>query len=157
MDARHTLAEKNARVTQLESDANAKADHIQRARNDVINAQQAQQQAELRLNDARQALYDKANKQLSSYADQMGDIGAKLDQDFGISKGLPGIAENLFKFLANLAAAPIEGMLGAIGRRNPNEGSGLVGILAAQGAFGQQYTPARSPRHRRSRAAAPHR
>ena len=141
MDARHTLAEKNARVTQLESDANAKAEDIQRARNDVINAQQAQQQAELRLNDARQALYDKANKQLSSYADQMGDIGAKLDQDFGISKGLPGIAENLFKFLANLAAAPIEGMLGAIGRRNPNEGSGLVGMLAANGAFGQQYTP----------------
>ncbi len=141
MDARHTLAEKNARVTQLESDANAKAEDIQKARNDVINAQQAQQQAELRLNDARQSLYDKANKQLSSYADQMGDIGAKLDQDFGISKGLPGIAENLFKFLANLAAAPIEGMLGAIGRRNPNEGSGLVGILAAQGAFGQQYTP----------------
>jgi len=141
MDARHTLAEKNARVTQLESDANAKAEDIQKARNDVINAQQAQQQAELRLNDARQSLYDKANKQLSSYADQMGDIGAKLDNDFGISKGLPGIAENLFKFLANLAAAPIEGMLGAIGRRNPNEGSGLVGILAAQGAFGQQYTP----------------
>lgn len=141
MDARHTLAEKNARVTQLESDVNAtEADRL-KARNDVINAQQAQQQAELRLNDARQSLYDKANKQLSSYADQMGDIGAKLDQDFGISKGLPGIAENLFKFLANLAAAPIEGMLGAIGRRNPNEGSGLVGILAAQGAFGQQYTP----------------
>ena len=141
MDARHTLAEKNARVTQLESDANAKAEDIQKARNDVINAQQAQQQAELRLNDARQSLYDKANKQLSSYADQMGDIGAKLDNDFGISKGLPGIAENLFKFLANLAAAPIEGMLGAIGKANPNEGSGLVGVLAAQGAFGQQYTP----------------
>ena len=35
------------------------------------------------------------------------DIGAKLDNDFGISKGLPGLAENLFKFLANLAAAPI--------------------------------------------------
>ena len=52
-----------------------------------------------------------------------GLTSAKLDQDFGISKGLPGIAENLFKFLANLAAAPIEGMLGAIGRRNPNEGS----------------------------------
>ena len=40
----------------------------------------------------------------------MGEIGAKLDDDLGISKGLSGIAENLIKFVADLAG-PTEAMI----------------------------------------------
>jgi hypothetical protein len=141
MDARHTLAEKQARLDQLEKDNSATADDITKARNDVINAQQGQNQAEMRLSDARQSLYDKDTKQLNSHATQLGEIGAKLDQDFGISKGLPGIADNLTKFIANLAFAPMMGKLSAISAANPSQGGyGAIGVAAAQGAFGPQYT-----------------
>ena len=139
MDARHTLAEKNARVTQLESDANAKAEDIQKARNDVINAQQAQQQAELRLNDARQSLYDKANKQLNSYADQMGDIGAKLD-NFGISRACRDRGEPV-QVPGEPRGGPDRGDAGCDRRKaNPNEGSGR-GDAGRRARSGQQYTP----------------
>jgi phage-related minor tail protein len=137
MDARHTLAEKQARVNQLEHDNNATAADVQKAKNDQINAQQALDQSLLRL-------YDTQNKRLQQHASDMQDIGAKLDSDFGISKGLAGIAENLFKFLANLAAAPLEGQLNAIANApgQAQGGYGLMGVLGAQGAFGPQYTAA---------------
>jgi len=142
MDARHNIAEKEARLNQLRASNTATADDITKAENDVIQARQQQQQAELRLQDAAQNLYQKNTKALKGYADQMGEIGAKLDSDLGITKGLPGIAENLFKFLANLAAAPLEGQLNAIANApgQAQGGFGLMGILGAQGVFGPQYT-----------------
>lgn len=142
MDARHNLAEKQARVQQLEQNNNATADDIQKAKNDVVQAQQQQQQSELRLYDARNQLYEKNNKQLNSYANQMGEIGAKLDQDLGISKGLPGIADNLVRFLGNLIAAPELVKLNAIANApgQAQGGYGLMGVLGAQGVFGPQYT-----------------
>ncbi|MGU3650681.1 hypothetical protein [Mycolicibacterium sp. A43C] len=30
-----------------------------------------------------------------------------VDTDFGVSKGLPGLAEDLAKFIENLAASPL--------------------------------------------------
>lgn len=140
-DARHTLAEKQARLNQLENDNNATADDITKAKNDVINAQQGQQQAELRLQEARQSLFDKQNKQLTSQTSDLGELGAKIDSDFGISKGLAGIAENITKFVANLAAAPLLGQLNAISAASPSQGGfGAIGIAGAQGAFGPQFT-----------------
>lgn len=145
MDARHTLAEKQARLDQLEKDNNAKEDDKVKARNDVINAQQGQNQAELRLNDARQSLYEKSTKQIKGYTDTMSQISAGLDKDLGISKGLPGLADNLVRFLGSLAAAPMLGQLNAISQAQGGinaTGSGMLGILAGQGAFGPQYTAA---------------
>jgi hypothetical protein len=59
-------------------------------------------------------------------------IGAPLDQDLGISQGMPGIAENLFKFIANTAMAPVIGALsgvtGVYGTAGP--GTGLLGMLS---------------------------
>jgi hypothetical protein len=76
---------------------------------------------------------DKAKDTLS---DALGDFGAELDKDFGISKGLTGIAENLTKFLANLAFAPVFGAIrGAqAGLGFPlgeGTGSGLAGMAAS--------------------------
>ncbi|AXQ64926.1 tape measure protein [Mycobacterium phage Renaud18] len=148
LDARHSLAEKRARVTQLEQSGVASEDDIQKARNDVIEAERSFQSAEARLNEARQNQYEqmvkageKQLKGMQGLSSSLGEFGASLDQDLGISKGLAGIAENLFKFLANLAAAPLLGQLGAISEVNPSKGGyGLMGIMGAQGAFGPQFT-----------------
>lgn len=134
MDANTKVAEKRARVAQLEGDTNAKADEVLNAHNDLITAERTAHEAELRL-------YDTQNKALKNQVVNLGEIGAKLDKDFGISKGLSGIAENLTKFIANLAAAPLLGQLGAVAATSPSQGGfGLIGALGAQGAFGPQFT-----------------
>lgn len=143
LDSRHKLAEKRARLEQLEHDSTATEQDVLDARNDVIEAQRDQQQSELRLYEERDSIFTKSNKQLRSWISELGDIGAGLDKDFGISKGLAGIAENITKFVANLAAAPLLGQLAAtqmVAGYKPGEaGSGIVGSLAASGAFGSQY------------------
>ncbi|QBI97260.1 tail length tape measure protein [Mycobacterium phage Kevin1] len=141
LDARHDLAEKQARLEQLERDNNATADDRLKARNDVIEAEQDLQAAELRLYEARDNAYGQMVKSGNRYATQLGEIGAQLDQDFGISRGLAGIAENITKFVANLAAAPLLGQLSAISQASPSQGGhGLMGILGAQGVFGPRFT-----------------
>ncbi|MGV0772040.1 phage tail tape measure protein [Mycobacterium syngnathidarum] len=140
LDARQKLAEKRARLDQLEGSNVASADDVQKARNDVIEAERDLQGAEIRLSEARSSAFDKQNKQLNRQATQLGEIGAQLDQDFGISKGLSGIAENITKFVANLAAAPLLGQLSAVSQANPTQGGhGLMGYLGATGALGPQY------------------
>jgi hypothetical protein len=89
-------------------------------------------------------LYNKENKALKDHTDALGEFGAKLDQDLGISKGLSGIADNLVRFLGNLIAAPELAKLNAIASApgQAQGGFGLIGQLGAQGAFGPQYTAA---------------
>lgn len=137
LDARHKLAEKRARAAQLEQSTEATEEDRLKARNDVIEAERDLQAAEMRMSDARANQYEKLTKQTDQHAKDLGQIGAKLDQDFGISKGLAGIAENITKFVANLAAAPLLGQLQAISAYNPIQGGhGLMGVLGAQGVFG---------------------
>lgn len=144
MDANSKLAAKRARLNQLEHDNNATEQDVLDARNDVIEAQRDQQQAELRLFETRDSIFEKQNKQLKDWRSKLGEIGASLDADFGISKGLAGIAENITKFIANLAAAPVIGALRGvqIGTGYPGPaagGNGILGLMAAGGAFGPQY------------------
>lgn len=62
-----------------------------------------------------------------------GQIGTPLAADFGIGGGLPGIAEWVTGFLANLAFAPMIGALSAIAGSSPIQGGyGLMGIMGAQ-------------------------
>lgn len=140
-ETKHALAEKQARVTQLEQSNVATADQIQEARNAVAKAEQDNIEAQARLQEAQMSAYGKSTKQMDQMTSDFGSLGAELDSDFGISKGLAGIAENITKFVANLAMAGPLAMLDKIAKGNPNEGSGMVGMLAAQGAFGQEYTP----------------
>ncbi|KQH75599.1 hypothetical protein AO501_25315 [Mycobacterium gordonae] len=143
LDNKHKLAEKQARLAQLEKDGAATEQDVLDARNDVVTAGRDLQQSEMRLYEERAGIFTKHNKQIKSWLSELGDIGASLDQDFGISKGLAGIAENITKFIANLAAAPILGQLGAsqiaAGYKPGEAGQGLMGMLAGQGAFGSQY------------------
>jgi hypothetical protein len=67
-------------------------------------------------------------------------FGVGVDSDFGISKGLPGIVENLVKLVGSLAAAPVLGALsgvtGPFGSAGP--GTGILGAFSPrQNAYGQ--------------------
>lgn len=151
-EVRHDVAEKEARVNQLEQSNLASADEIQKARNDLAKAQQDELAAEVALTDAKNNLVDQQVKSaekgasaLNQQADSLTQFAASIDQDFGVSKGLPGIAENITKFLANLAFAPVFGALTAQREAagfGPGEaGSGLTGMLASTGAFGPGMVP----------------
>lgn len=130
LEARHKIDEDVARLNQLEADNNATADDIQKARNKLLHDQSD--------------LYKTEERQTKGATEGLEQMGAKIDKDFGISKGLPGIAENLTKFLANLAMAPVMGALqganAAIGGPTYG-GKGLIGAAALGGAFGSQFTP----------------
>lgn len=141
LEQQHAVAEAQARLNQLEAGNNATADDLTKARNDLLKAQKDEQDSELQL-------YQEQTRQLGQHAQQMGDLGAKIDQDFGISKGLPGIAENLTKFLANLTMAPVLGAMGfakaGLDASMPTgykPGSGLIGMGGAAGMFGAQFMP----------------
>lgn len=141
LDARHALAEKRARLTQLEASVDATDEDRLNARNDVIAEERDFQAAEMRMHEARQNQLEKLTKQVDGATSSLSQLGAELDKDFGISKGLGGIVENFVKAAGNILAAPFLQALGLIENANPNEGSGLVGMLAANGVFGSQYTP----------------
>jgi hypothetical protein len=70
-----------------------------------------------------------------------GQLGAQLDQDFGISKGLPGLAENAVKFVGNLFFAPLLTALQALASGRPGEGSGLIGMMTAANGGGSAAGP----------------
>lgn len=139
--AKNSLEQDRIALIRLEQQGTADQDALLRARNQVADAERSYVSAQMKLAEAQQGTWKKMEGSAKDLSDGMGQIGAALDKDFGISKGLPGMAENLVKFLANMAAAPLLGQLGAISAVNPSKGGyGAMGILAAQGAFGPQYT-----------------
>lgn len=124
-------AEARARLSQVEADSTATAEDLINARNELAAAEHNEYDAQMRLHDA----YVKTTETTD-------ELGAKLDNDFGISKGLPGIVENVTKALANLTMAPVLGALGAIGSNSnvPKGAGGLIGMAAISGAFGPNFT-----------------
>lgn len=139
-DAKTRLAEKEARLAQLEATNEATAEERLNARADRDKAEREATEAGLRFDEAQKTAFEQQYKQLNKQINDLGEIGARLDDDFGISDGLAGIAENFTKLLANIAAAPLLGQLGAVSAMSPSQGGyGAVGIAAARGAFGQKY------------------
>lgn len=139
-DARTKVAQKEAELNALRADNNASATDILNAQNELEKARRDQTEAEMRFTEAQLKAGQQTTKQLGQLTSELGDIGASIDQDFGISKGLAGIAENVTKFIANLAMAPLMGQLSAVAKANPTQGGhGLMGILGASGVFGSQY------------------
>lgn len=143
-----TVLDNQQKVAQVKSDLNTleKAnvrdeDAITAKRNELARAQREEHESELRLTEAKQQAVQKSLKGMQTASGELQQLGVQLDKDFGISKGLGGIVENAVKALGNILAAPFLQALGFVAKANPNEGSGLVGIMAANGAFGQQYTP----------------
>lgn len=151
-----------------------KARDLEEAKKDLLAAQQAGILSAEEVNDLERKVMDeklslhKALVQLgkaqtgdveklktatNSVKDALGDFGAEIDKDFGISKGLSGIAENLTKFLANLAFAPafgaIRGTQAGLGFPNgEGVGSGLAGMVASSMGYykgGPMDTASRQP------------
>lgn len=146
--AASSVLDNQQKVAQAQSDLNTleKAnvrdeDAIVAKRNELARAQREEHESELRLNEAKQQAVQKSLKGMQSAQGDLQQLGQQIDKDFGISKGLGGIVENLVKAVGNALAAPFLQALGFVAKANPNEGSGLVGIAAANGLFGQQYTP----------------
>ncbi|ORB26621.1 hypothetical protein BST38_25495 [Mycolicibacterium parafortuitum] len=144
-EIKHTLAEKEARLNQLEQSNVATDEDIQKAENDVAKARQDELEATRKLQDAQVKAYEGQSARLSKTSSDLTSFFASIDQDFGVSEGLPGIAENITKFLMNLAIAPAMGALGAVQAANgfaPGQaGSGLFGMAASSGMFGRQFMP----------------
>lgn len=135
LEAQHKSAEEYAKLRQMESSGVATQNDIINQKNKVLEAQRAQQAAEMRLNDVY-------TKQVEDATKGMDALGAGLDRDLGLSKGLAGLADNLVRFIGSLAAAPLMGQLNAISAAQGGPGatgSGLIGMLGASGAFGPQY------------------
>jgi len=135
LEAQHKAAEEQAKLRQMESSGVATQNEIINQKNKVLEAQRAQQAAEMRLNDVY-------TKQVEDATKGMDALGAGLDRDLGLSKGLAGLADNLVRFIGSLAAAPLMGQLNAISAAQGGPGatgSGLIGMLGASGAFGPQY------------------
>ena len=133
----------NARYRYLEvmADADATEQDKYNAKQALITQGRSLQSAEAKLAEAQQGTWKKMETTANNFAKGMDGITAALDPDFGLSNGLPGLVENLVKAIGSIAAAPVLGPLSAISKANPIQGgSGLLGILGAQGAFGPQYT-----------------
>lgn len=124
-EATHKRQQAEAELAQVRADPKSSPNDIIKAENDLATARQNEYQAMLRLSDST-----------SKASEQLGDIGVQLDKDFGASEGLPGLAENLFKFLANLAFSPVMGAMRGVqaGLGFPGgqgAGSGLAGIIGS--------------------------
>lgn len=89
------------------------------------------------LSEAQQGTWEELDQAARDFTQGMNDLGAALDQDFGLSEGLPGLAKNLTMFFANLAAAPLLGQLGAVSALN-EQATGLSGGFGLLGQIGAQ-------------------
>lgn len=135
MEAQHKAAEEYAKLRQMEASGVATQNDIINQKNKVLEAQRAQQAAEMRLNDVY-------TKQVTDATKGLDALGAGLDKDLGLSKGLAGLADNLVRFLGSLAAAPLMGQINAITAAQGGvgaTGSGLIAMAGAMGAFGPDY------------------
>jgi Transglycosylase-like domain len=136
--AHNTLEQDKLHLAVIEKKGLASQEELLSARNKVAEDERAFYESQFKYQESLQGKWKDASTKLSS---GMNQIGAALDKDLGISKGLAGIADNLVKFLANLAAAPLLGQLNAVAQSSPSQGGfGLMGVLGAQGAFGPQFT-----------------
>ncbi len=107
INARNRVEESRIRVLELGQKENVSQSALLSARNNVLEAERALQSAQMKVLEAQQGT-------LKKHAGALAEFGAAIDQDFGISKGLPGIAENITKFIANIAVAPALGALSVI-------------------------------------------
>ena len=107
MSARNSVEQARIRVLELEAAGTATAQDLAQARNGVTMAERQYTSAQTKLAEAQQGTWKKMESAAKSFSGGMDQIGAAIDADFGISKGLPGIVENLVKAAASIAAAPL--------------------------------------------------
>lgn len=141
LDQQQKVAQARSDLAALEKSGTATQSEVVAKKNELARAEREQHEAELRLIEAKQSATNKSLKSMQSTHDAMSTLGAGLDQDLGASKGLAGLADNLVRFVGNLATAPLQANLQRQIDADPRKGGfGLLGIAAAQGAFGPDFT-----------------
>jgi TP901 family phage tail tape measure protein len=140
-DEGHRLEEARARLLELQADDNAKAQDIQRAKDDIQRQERSYAEAQAKVLDEQQGTWKNASEHVKQFGKNLDQFGTSIDKDFGLSKGLSGFAENLTKFVAGLAFAPVMGALGAVRAA----GGGGTGPGGTQGLFGLMSLAANGP------------
>lgn len=143
-DIQKDIADLEAQRTALNAEKTDKkiADLQDQLKDAISAAEDAKYDAEdakRRLADARQGRFSPAREQSRSRgrAGGLGDVGAPLAEDMGLSEGLPGLAKFATTALANMAFAPMIGALSAVSAASPAQGGyGLLGMLGAQNLAG---------------------
>ncbi len=138
--ADETIAEAKARQAEIEQDITSDSKKRADAQKNVNEAEKRRNQliddaaeAQDNLAQAKLGTFREAQKAQAAKSGKLGDVGASLADDFGLSEGLPGIAKWFTTFLANAAFAPMIGQLSAISAVSPYQGgSGMFGMLGAQ-------------------------
>jgi hypothetical protein len=100
--ATHNLEQGRLALQVLEAKGNATQQELLTAKNNLVEQERALYNAQADDIKAR-------TNQMKQSASDLASIFAPLDQDFGISKGIPGLVENLTRMFGNMALA------GAIG------------------------------------------
>jgi methyl-accepting chemotaxis protein len=125
----HELEEAKKDRLALERDNEATAEQIN-------DAKWKEYQAGVELQKAQADLVEKTKGTAQDMKQGMDDLGVALDPDLGLGKGLAGFADNLVRFLGNVAAAPMMAELNTI--KNSTEArtgiKGGYGFLGMRGA-----------------------
>lgn len=146
--AKQAQSEAARKAAEIEQDLYSTAEDRQRAQDALRRANEgvtravkaaerandSAEDAEQRLAEAKRGTFREAQKASEAKKGRggIGDVGAPLADDLGISEGLPGIAKWITTFLANLAFAPMIGALSAVRQSGPygnSPGSGLIGMF----------------------------
>jgi len=143
LDKQHQVAQLQADLNKMVASNTATEDELVQKRNELERAKREEFEAELRLDEAKVSASQKNTKTLQGLHDGVSDLSAGLDQDLGFSKGLPGLADNLVRFLGALATAPLKALLDPIAKQGDGS-SGLFGLAFGGTAKEQQqggYAP----------------
>ena len=136
------VEEARKRLLELRADNNASEDDRIKQAHNVAEKEQDLIKAQVKQAEAATGKFEKATEKTRDATKGLDDLSAMLDKDLGLSRGLPGLADNLVRFIGALAAAPLLGPLNAMSEALGGKdatGSGLTSILAAQGAFGPKF------------------
>lgn len=141
LQQRAAVEEARARVLELAQDNQATEQDKLKAQSNIIETERSYLKTQVELLEAQRGTWKKINESIGDQANLLEGLGAEIDADFGISRGLPGIAENITKFLANIVAAPVYGALAGMRGAGGDLGGakGLLGAAALSGAFGPQF------------------
>lgn len=135
LDADHKVQQAEASLNAVRASNVATAEQIVKSQNELAAAQSDQLQAQMRFNEAMTTAATGMAEGMQGISSSFAEIGAGLDADLGFSKGLPGLADNLVRFLANLATAPLQGVLSAIA--NPQGGNTAQATPQGYAQYGQ--------------------
>ncbi|AEJ93979.1 tape measure protein [Mycobacterium phage Thibault] len=98
---------------------------------EIFEAKEKLKEAEYDFNKSQLDLVEELNGKWKKVGKGMADankLGAGLDDDLGLSRGLAGLADNLVRFVGNLATAPLQAMLSKIAAQGDGS-SGILGMM----------------------------